>query len=248
MALAELVGYTAAASSLIFHARRIRDEIKKLLLPRGRPRKPSPIEFLDCVLYKMRDVVKDYYRMLSNLDNGLLSEAKTQKALQQFQKSREKLLWERRTMAIEVSHVLRHEKYSPLHSFCLAVQRVFDVSELRVGSLRRTGPRPDEAVAPSRGPKLTLGKFMLAELEPGARITAKRRLVLRRQIREVREFLELRRDEMLRNYFEARYEISGGELAVDRKQKLRDRFKPRGPRKKRGSGRRKSGLKGRSKG
>jgi hypothetical protein len=102
--------------------------------------------------------------------------------------------------------------------------RLFEVSELQVGSVKDA----------SR----TLGKLVIAELEPGAQFTVQSRAAARKRIEEAREFLDGRWQEIVRNYYKSRHQLGQGSDSPVDLRKLSNKVKPRRVSMRRGGARR----------
>jgi hypothetical protein len=182
---------------------------------------PRLVGFLDRVLGQTVEIIDDYLAMFRILEKGITgkkTEAQALSALADFQMHREELLLVRRALFAELSQIMTNDGLLPLHSFCLSVMRLLDVSELHMGTY----------VVQAGG---TLTRMILAELDTDEPFTAEKRAVVRARIDRARDFLDARWQEILRSYYPARVEISGRAVDAADLNALRNRVKPQPKRK-----------------
>jgi hypothetical protein len=107
------------------------------------------VKFLDRVLVQMHEIVEDYENMLLTLERGLQSEAKTRKALLEFQKSHDRLIFERARLFAELSHVIKSGNPAPVRAFFRSLLRILDARELALAHRRLRGTRLPSMSLPS---------------------------------------------------------------------------------------------------
>lgn len=189
------IGLIRAIPSIVRDTRRLAVEFRKWR-EKKRLRRPPMVKFLDRVLVQMHEIVEDYENMLLTLERGLQSEAKTRKALLEFQKSRDRLIFERARLFAELSHVIKSRSPAPVRAFFRSLLRILDARELGADSSKAT--------------RHTLAKHVIAELEPEARITFQSRSLARKRIQEAREFLRSRWEDSHAKYLRARSQAEEG--------------------------------------